>query len=382
MEHQPHAVQRHADRAARVVVQGRVDRQLAADLLLADTGSSDMGRRRLRSLVTADQQSDGLGVLRRQEFKAAGRISLAAAQDPDIRRRQPECPSRPGGHRGRRGYATAIWHRSGLSEHRRGRPLCQSHRPQGGPGRERTGRRRARVADGAIGHAGIWLYRYQHLYLCGSPGGQRDGWRSERRRLRYQGLQALGGRGYRIEQRDALPQAAYFANHPGSQRDGDLMETPVPLHAIHSGQRGAVLVTSLVLLLVLTILAVAGINSVTMEYAMTGNEQFRANAFTAAEAGIEQSLAQGAFVPGAAAQTINAAMVNAPLDKYTAVIVPMLLGAPQNPPLSLGASIGKISSYQFEITSTGQSVRSAQSVNVQGVAVIAPYDPSIPPDPL
>ncbi len=160
------------------------------------------------------------------------------------------------------------------------------------------------------------------------------------------------------------------------------METPVPLQAIHSGQRGAALVTSLVLLLVLTILAVAGINSVTMEYAMTGNEQFRSNAFTAAEAGIEQGLAQGTFVPGAGQQTIAAAMVNAPLDKYTAVIVPMLLGAPQNPPLSLGASIGKISSYQFEITSTGQSVRSAQSVNVQGVAVIAPYDPSIPPDPL
>jgi len=157
----------------------------------------------------------------------------------------------------------------------------------------------------------------------------------------------------------------------------------MPLQAIHSSrQRGAALVTSLVLLLVLTILAVAGINSVTMEYAMTGNEQFRANAFTAAEAGIEQSLAQGTFVPGAVAQTITAAMVNAPSDKYTAVIAPMLLGAPQNPPLSLGASIGKISSYQFEITSTGQSVRSAQSINVQGVAVIAPYDPSIPPDPL
>jgi Tfp pilus assembly protein PilX len=152
--------------------------------------------------------------------------------------------------------------------------------------------------------------------------------------------------------------------------------------AIHSKQRGAALVTCLVLLLVLTILAVAGINSVTMEYAMTGNEQFRANAFTAAEAGIEQSLVQGTFLPGAGTQTINAAMVNAPLDAYTAVITPILGGAPQNPPLSLGASIGKISSYQFEIASTGTSIRSAQAANVQGVAVIAPYDPSIPPDPL
>jgi Tfp pilus assembly protein PilX len=152
--------------------------------------------------------------------------------------------------------------------------------------------------------------------------------------------------------------------------------------AIHSRQRGAALVTSLVLLLVLTILAVAGINSVTMQYAMTGNEQFRANAFTAAEAGIEQSLVQGTFIPGTSTQTISAAMVNAPTDAYAAVITPILGGAPQNPPLSLGASIGKISSYQFEITSTGTSVRSAQAVNVQGVAVIAPFDPSIPPDPL
>jgi type IV pilus assembly protein PilX len=160
------------------------------------------------------------------------------------------------------------------------------------------------------------------------------------------------------------------------------METNVQMPAIHSSQRGAALVTSLVLLLVLTILAVAGINSVTMEYAMTGNEQFRANAFTAAEAGIEQSLVQGTFIPGAANQTIGAQMVNTQFDNYAAVIAPILGGAPQNPPLSLGASIGKISSYQFEITSTGTSLRSAQAVNVQGVAVIAPYDPSIPPDPL
>ena len=53
-----------------------------------------------------------------------------------------------------------------------------------------------------------------------------------------------------------------------------------------SQQRGAALVIGLLLLLVLTILAVSGMNSASMEFVMAGNDQFRANAFTAAEAGI------------------------------------------------------------------------------------------------
>ena len=50
-------------------------------------------------------------------------------------------------------------------------------------------------------------------------------------------------------------------------------------------QHGAALVTGLILLLVLTLLAVSGMNSASLEFMMAGNEQYCANAFSAAEAG-------------------------------------------------------------------------------------------------
>src|SRR5215470_6398859 len=77
--------------------------------------------------------------------------------------------------------------------------------------------------------------------------------------------------------------------------------------ALRRRQNGAALVIGLILLLVLTLLAVSGMNSASLEFVMAGNEQFRANAFAAAETGIEQTIAQGTFNPGAAAQALNGA---------------------------------------------------------------------------
>ncbi len=67
-------------------------------------------------------------------------------------------------------------------------------------------------------------------------------------------------------------------------------------------QRGAALVIGLLLLLVLTILAVSGMNSASLEFVMAGNEQYRANAFSAAEAGIERTLDSGTFNPAVLTQ--------------------------------------------------------------------------------
>ena len=51
-------------------------------------------------------------------------------------------------------------------------------------------------------------------------------------------------------------------------------------------QSGAALVIGLVLLLVLTLLAVSGMNTATLEVQMAGNSQFAENAFQAASAAI------------------------------------------------------------------------------------------------
>ena len=143
-------------------------------------------------------------------------------------------------------------------------------------------------------------------------------------------------------------------------------------------QRGAALVIGLILLLVLTLLAVSGMSSASLEFIMAGNEQYRANAFQASESGIEQSMILGSFNPGAAAQALNGA--NTATDLWTSTIRPQLNGAPL--PAVWGFSWNSFSSYHFEIQSTGSSIRGGQALNFQGVAVIAPFDPSVTPDGL
>jgi type IV pilus assembly protein PilX len=142
-------------------------------------------------------------------------------------------------------------------------------------------------------------------------------------------------------------------------------------------QQGAALVIGLVLLVVLTLLAISGMNSASLEFIMAGNEQYRTNAFQSAEAGIEQSMAQGLFNPGAGAQALaNAA---ADVNIWTATVTPQLGGAPQ--PAMWGNSWNSFSTYHFEVQSTGTAVRTAQAINLQGVAVISPWDPTVQNDP-
>jgi type IV pilus assembly protein PilX len=150
---------------------------------------------------------------------------------------------------------------------------------------------------------------------------------------------------------------------------------PTRPHPSLRNQRGAALVVGLILLLVLTVLAISGVNSASLEFFMAGNEQFHQNAFQAAETGIERALAVGTYNPGAAAQTINGN--NTATDAYTATITPQLGGAPQ--PAIWGNSWNSFSTYHFEVGSTGTATRNARSVNTQGVAVIAPSDPTVTP---
>lgn len=147
---------------------------------------------------------------------------------------------------------------------------------------------------------------------------------------------------------------------------------------ISRSQRGAALIIGLVLLLVLTLLAVAGMNSASMEFIMAGNEQYRQNAFAAAEAGIEQAMATGDFNPANATIDMNGAVPDSN-DTWDAEIVTQLGGAPQG--ALWGNSWNSFSTYHFALTSTGASVRGASATNVQGVAVIAPWDSTVLPDP-
>ncbi len=46
-----------------------------------------------------------------------------------------------------------------------------------------------------------------------------------------------------------------------------------------------------------------------------------------------------------------------------------------------GNSWNSFATYHFEIASTGTSIRNATAINTQGVAIIAPWDPTVQNDP-
>jgi type IV pilus assembly protein PilX len=83
-------------------------------------------------------------------------------------------------------------------------------------------------------------------------------------------------------------------------------------HKVIGKQQGAALVIGLVLLVVLTLLAVTGMNTASSELLMAGNEQYRQNAFQASEAGIEQALSDLPTVPQSGTPVVVASRASVP----------------------------------------------------------------------
>lgn len=139
-------------------------------------------------------------------------------------------------------------------------------------------------------------------------------------------------------------------------------------------QQGAALVIGLLLLMVITLLAIAGMNSSSVELIMAGNTQYHQKAFQASEVGIEQTIVSGGFVPGSADELQSDVPVpgSAP-DAYSTTLQSDLGGAAQ--PAIWGNSWNSFSTYHFQISSVGTSARNAQANHLQGIAVLAPASP-------
>ena len=137
-----------------------------------------------------------------------------------------------------------------------------------------------------------------------------------------------------------------------------------------ASQRGAALVVGLVLLMVLTVLAISGMNTSTVELQMAGNMQFSQNAFQAAETGIEVEIAQpGPLVSAAEALPRAAVTIPDTADTY------QILAAcsPDNGKTpAVGGSIGEYAAYHTDVRSTGRSARGSRSVHVQSHYVVGP----------
>ena len=155
-------------------------------------------------------------------------------------------------------------------------------------------------------------------------------------------------------------------------------------------QDGAALVVGLILLVVVTVLAISGMNTATTELAIARNDQNYEIAFQAAETGIETALSQGRFDTLANTnlqQTIDVNDLDGRInDRVTAVIQFETSTLVPDRAFSLGVGSG-IAAYHFMATSTAESRRAgiggadtdrdASAVHTQSFYVVGPEAPTL-----
>ena len=146
-------------------------------------------------------------------------------------------------------------------------------------------------------------------------------------------------------------------------------------------QQGAALVVGLILLVVITVLAISGMNTATTELAMARNDQNYENAFQAAESGIEQALSVGQ-ISTAAAITVTYAPTT--YESVTTTVQFEDVSPVPDQAFSLGAG-SKIQAYHFVATSVAQSKRAPGSTTdrdststiAQAFYIVGPEDPAL-----
>ena len=150
------------------------------------------------------------------------------------------------------------------------------------------------------------------------------------------------------------------------------------MKSIHS-QHGVALVVSLVLLVVLTLLAVVGMGSSTLELTMAGNAQHQENAFEAAEAAVEVEMRRDDIVPLDDPGQLDALKENTGRDFVDSdgVVQATATGetwyrrtSPAN-----GWELGggsKFSAYHFDSIGASTAPRGAADQHTQGYYVVGP----------
>jgi type IV pilus assembly protein PilX len=141
-------------------------------------------------------------------------------------------------------------------------------------------------------------------------------------------------------------------------------------------QNGAALVVGLILMVVITVLAISGMNTATTELAMARNDQNYENAFQAAETGLETALAQGRFNTLANVNLPQIVIANDSVDTVInfedTTLVP-------DRAFSMGVGSG-IAAYHFNAVATARSERNpgvttdrdASAVHSQAFYIVGP----------
>ena len=150
-------------------------------------------------------------------------------------------------------------------------------------------------------------------------------------------------------------------------------------------QQGAALVVGLILLVVVTVLAISGMNTATTELALARNDQNYENAFQAAETGIEIALSQGSFNTLAPTQLNDIVVPARPNDIVDVDIEFEDTSLVPDKAFSLGVGSG-IAAYHFNATAIAESARvgggvetdrDASAVHTQAFYVVGPEAPTL-----
>ena len=145
-------------------------------------------------------------------------------------------------------------------------------------------------------------------------------------------------------------------------------------------QDGAALVVGLILMVVITVLAISGMNTATTELAMARNDQSYENAFQAAETGLETALSQGQF---STLTNVNLVQSVNTYDSVTAVINFEDTTLVPDRAFSMGVGSG-IAAYHFNAIATAETKydaagtdRDASAVHTQAFYVVGPEASSL-----
>ena len=149
------------------------------------------------------------------------------------------------------------------------------------------------------------------------------------------------------------------------------MQTNLP-----RSQRGAALIVGLILLLVMTILAVATMGTANIEVVMANNTQNSENAFQLAETGIDVNIAtldedRSLLVALPGAPAVCSGPTEVPdVGTFTACTT---YSGEATPMTGSSAAIGAgFSAYHFDVESDGESFRNARARHTQSFYVIGP----------
>lgn len=146
------------------------------------------------------------------------------------------------------------------------------------------------------------------------------------------------------------------------------MNRAIQIGGMPTREGGAALVVGLILLMVLTILAVSGVMTSTLELRMVGNTQLQERAFQAAEVAVEDALANPVLSTSVPVTQVPIPNPNSPYDQYEYQLQYVC-----ETPVGAGYSIGTgFFAYHFQVDATGTAPGSALAQHAQNFYIVGP----------